>query len=445
MIWINVSVEWMANFIEFFLFYCIEDVLFDKYRKIKNVKYEIIFSFVGMVFTTIFNYWKNFSYFTLLMGVLYLSISSVFLYYANYITLFSISSFYVLCISCLDFFRFLIISRVHGGGFHNFLYLIMHKSGIERVCIVILEKWLWILIYFLIRKYCKNILVRKNYKYTLIITTFIGIFGFLFLANQTFSSFKNSLSEVWMLFLIILGILIFMFYFFFEDRSNKIQLTYSKIQNALLEEKYKEIKDVYTRNAKLYHDLNNHLNILYQMLEKKRVEEAKNYIENIGKPIKQLSKTTWTGIDLIDAILSIKIQQMKEKNAKVFVNAEFPRNTNLQINDMCTILGNLLDNVIEAIERSGDTQKVIIIIRRVHQFLLIKISNTYTDKSEKSEKKVQGIMPKTTKKNKEFHGWGLENVKTAVEKYQGIMKIESQNEKFTVNVMLFYEYEKENF
>lgn len=54
-------------------------------------------------------------------------------------------------------------------------------------------------------------------------------------------------------------------------------------------------------------------------------------------------------------------------------------------------------------------------------------------------------MPKTTKKNKEFHGWGLENVKTAVEKYQGIMKIESQNEKFTVNVMLFYEYEKENF
>ena len=83
------------------------------------------------------------------------------------------------------------------------------------------------------------------------------------------------------------------------------------------------------KNAKLYHDLNNHLNILYQLLEKENVSEAKAYIREVSKPIMQLSKSVWTGIDAVDVIINSKVEKMKEKGIPVEVNVEFPDNTNI--------------------------------------------------------------------------------------------------------------------
>ena len=57
------------------------------------------------------------------------------------------------------------------------------------------------------------------------------------------------------------------------------------MRNELLEENYKTINEIYTGNAKLYHDLNNHLNVLYQLLDEEKTLEAKNYITEISRPI----------------------------------------------------------------------------------------------------------------------------------------------------------------
>lgn len=49
------------------------------------------------------------------------------------------------------------------------------------------------------------------------------------------------------------------------------------------------------------------------------------------------------------------------------------------------------------------------------------------------------LFPLTTKDNRELHGWGLSNVRDAVDKYNGIMKCTREKEQFTVNIMLFFE------
>ena len=127
-----------------------------------------------------------------------------------------------------------------------------------------------------------------------------------------------------------------------------MKLNFSEMRNHLLEENYKTINAIYMSNAKLHHDLNNHLNVLYQLLEDGNTDEAKEYIKNISTPIMKLSKTVWTGMDVIDVIINSKLEKMKEKAISFEINVEFPQNTNISSHDMCTILGNLLDNAIEA-------------------------------------------------------------------------------------------------
>lgn len=103
--------------------------------------------------------------------------------------------------------------------------------------------------------------------------------------------------------------ILFMTYFFTESKEEKMKLNFAEMRNQLLEENYKAINDIYMSNAKLYHDLNNHLNVLYQLIDKGNEVEAKKYIKEISKPILKLSQTIWTGVDVVDVIINSKIEK----------------------------------------------------------------------------------------------------------------------------------------
>ena len=187
-------------------------------------------------------------------------------------------------------------------------------------------------------------------------------------------------------------------------------------------------------NAKLYHDLNNHLNVLYQLLDEGDGDGAKEYIKEISRPIMKLSKTVWTGTDVVDVIINSKIEKMREMNISYEINVEFPQNTNILPHDMCTILANLLDNAIEAVGVMKEPGTVALTIRRINYFLLIKVSNSCATQKEKFVN-----YPSTTKENKELHGWGLPSVKDAVDKYNGTLKCTNEGNQFVTKIMLFFE------
>ncbi len=71
----------------------------------------------------------------------------------------------------------------------------------------------------------------------------------------------------------------------FDLSGKKQRIETETMKRELLEEKYQSLNEMYNRNAKLYHDLNNHLNTLYQLLEENRVQEAKGYVTDISEPI----------------------------------------------------------------------------------------------------------------------------------------------------------------
>ena len=153
-----------------------------------------------------------------------------------------------------------------------------------------------------------------------------------------------------------------------EQRTKDESKNYSD-KEPVIRGKLSGVKRIYTSNAKLYHDLNNHLNVLYQFLEEGETEEAKEYIREISQPIQKLTKTVWTGVDVVDVIISSKVEKMRNKGISWDINAEFPKNTNIQPYDLCTILSNLLDNAVEAVERTGKQGNISLTIRKINYFL----------------------------------------------------------------------------
>ena len=101
--------------------------------------------------------------------------------------------------------------------------------------------------------------------------------------------------------------------------------------------------------------------------------------------------------------------------------------------DMCSIFANALDNAIEAAS-SCEAPHISLNIKRTDKFFVIKITNSASKKID--AEKLLSSSGYTSKKDKDHHGFGLMNVRRAVEVHNGILKADSQADSFTLSIML---------
>lgn len=223
-----------------------------------------------------------------------------------------------------------------------------------------------------------------------------------------------------------------------QTHKNKIRFLERK--NKVLEENYHLLTQLYQKNEHLYHDMNHHLQMIYHLAKNKGVSEIIGYINSISAPIDELSDMTWSGVDMVDAILNHTVLEARKQGIQINVNVEFPPNSSITSDDLCVILFNLLDNAIEAslrYMRQHSTPPCIeVTIRRIHQFLLIKIQNPCLP-----PKKLFGLFP-TTKADSLHHGIGLRNVREKVERYNGSLEFEVKDNMFVVTALLFFDNSK---
>ena len=423
-------VEIAASFVEQFVLYRILAMVFQKQQQ--KMFQSVIAAGSGAALIVACNQISLFSYFTIAVLFACICIGSLLIYRENVILIFSICCFYILCMGCFDFFVATLISNFKNG---EYLFSIILAPGMPRILFIIMIKAIWISVYFLLKRFfCRVNLHKKNISAMLVVSVG-GYVGFVYLVNQTFTSLSSDMAELWFFMLSILILLLFVFCFYIEIRSKKTELDYEHMRNILLEEKYQEVNDIYGANAKLYHDLNNHLNVMYQLINKESINEAKKYIREISQPVQNLSKTVWTGIDIVDVIINSKIDKMNKLGISYTINAEFPQNTNIASNDICTIISNLLDNAIEAAKKVQDRgESISIIIRKIKYFLVIQITNPCIDDIANGS-----VLPVTTKKDKKMHGWGLPSTVSIIEKYGGTFEYKNKNGSFTATALLFFE------
>lgn len=204
-------------------------------------------------------------------------------------------------------------------------------------------------------------------------------------------------------------------------------------QSELLQKDYEKLNKIYTANARLYHDLHNHLEIIRSGISQGKMDEALQYLDALQAPIKNITKTIWTGDEAIDYLLNSKLAVMKEENIKSVLNIEFPPNTNISSVDLSAVLGNLLDNALEAVKNCDENRFINLTIRRINHMLIIKVENSYS-----SELVLDNGELKTTKKDKNHHGWGLKSVHVAAEQYNGTLETSFQDNTFRAIVTMFF-------
>lgn len=217
------------------------------------------------------------------------------------------------------------------------------------------------------------------------------------------------------------------------------------IKSKMLGRQYELLLQVWSENAILFHDMENHLQTIYHLAEEGKTEEIRQYISRISKPMEQLSGILWTGVGIVDAVLNTKKQLAMEKGYAMDINAQLPANTGISEDDLCTVLTNLLDNAVESLDREmenrasasrnlpDDTPVIRVSLRSIHHFLIISVSNPFQEQPPKG----QHIFP-TSKKDKMRHGWGLKSVRQAVQKYNGSLSLEVLDGRFTATAMMFY-------
>lgn len=219
---------------------------------------------------------------------------------------------------------------------------------------------------------------------------------------------------------------------------------YNLTQSQLMQERlqmqgiYYQDMEAYNQNMSRYkHDMMNHLNSIYGMLEKGDIEETKKYLLSFTANLQSVKPVINTGNSVIDVILNSKVDLAKKNNISCHNNIVVPPDIDIDSVDLSIILSNLLDNAIEANLKISSQRFIDTNIHIYKNSLFISVKNSFN-----GQIKTLNSTFISTKKNAENHGLGLKNVEFVVHKYNGTLTTEYDQHIFTLSIMLPLEKQK---
>ena len=266
--------------------------------------------------------------------------------------------------------------------------------------------------------------------------TLAGFLGIITLSEQAVLAIPDDTLYMWTILAVVLMMSVLVFNINRQYEVEKELARLKSEQAELLERDYTAVNRAYQVNARLFHDFHNHIGVLRQFLTHEKYGEAVRYLDELQAPVRNLTAAVWTGDETADYLINSKAAAAEADGVRFQVQVEFPRRTNIRSVDLCAILGNLLDNAIEAARQVENPERrtVALTIRRIHQMLVIKVENSFAGApvQEKGELK-------TTKTEGSLHGWGLKSVQTAAEKYDGMVRAGVSGEVFRAVATLSFQ------
>ena len=289
-------------------------------------------------------------------------------------------------------------------------------------------------------------LLRSRYPvYLLIIMLIIPVFSvglFYYLQELVFlvnlQSAYNAYCYITFILLLLNLFVVFTISRIAQTGELKAKLAYEEQQRRDQHNYHKNLAVYHQKVRQLSHDMHNHLLILHNALREKQYDTAEQYVE---KQLTMLSdsKTGYTGYLMLDTILDYKQQLARTKQigmqVRSMLSPDLPLGEEL-MQDVCMMLGSCLDNALEATEQIEDAaQRTITVLIKYDAFYLsCRIENTVAMPVQIAE---HGL-PRTTKRDSQWHGLGLENVKRLAEKYDGYLMVESTDALFISSFVVKY-------
>ncbi|MCM1494450.1 MAG: GHKL domain-containing protein [Bacteroides sp.] len=197
---------------------------------------------------------------------------------------------------------------------------------------------------------------------------------------------------------------------------------------------YKMLEEQYRQMERLRHDMKNHLLGLQGLWENQEWEKLGHYLGDMLSAGDITGREAVSGSKAVDAVLYRKRKQAEQAHIAWECEVQLSHDCKIAEFDICVLLGNILDNALEACEQlPEDTDRYIRLrLCTIKKYLLLEVKNS-------TDRKNIGEIGYTQKESPEEHGFGLLNIYETAKKYNGVVNREIQGHEFEISVLLPFE------
>ena len=213
--------------------------------------------------------------------------------------------------------------------------------------------------------------------------------------------------------------------------QNAIDRRIAAFQRGLMEKHMSEVENIYSQMRGWRHDYHNHIQTLKAYHALAQNAEIAEYLNKLETDLAEVDTLIKSGNIMVDAILNSKLSLAKARGISINAKAIVPEFINLSEIDLCVIIGNLLDNAIEASMKIKDPAQ-----RFIRVYMDLKRNNLYITVTNSSGGEINKHDSKYLSSKGPNHGFGIMRTDRIVQKYGGFINRNSEEGVFTSEIML---------
>ena len=309
------------------------------------------------------------------------------------------------------------------------------ETGIYDIAGTVISKLIALSVIFMIRQAKHSVLFGKFKAkhlliYALPIATVALVTFYYYVWHFLDDAFINALGLFSMLLLIAGNLYIFVLLDgIYDSVQNETKL---KLANELVEHQKKQYDMLFEKDnevRKIHHDYKNFLIGLLAGMKNGEFDEAVKIAEGELEKAEGNSQKSISGDSVIDAVINYKKHDAEKAGAQIEFSYRNLHDIKVSGVDMAILLGNALDNAIEEVMKIEGEKKINVSAILKGSIITIVVENPVKDS-------VDAGNLKTNKKDKAFHGFGIENMKRTAEKYKGEVITECKDGIFKLTAVL---------
>ena len=403
-------------------------------------KIEVILSIIILMLSSrlCVHFLKKYTIIKMLLMVLIIILAMWFLYEISLVKTLILVFFVQSIVTITDYIVIMILAKIYGdittlGGASSLigrLILILSRLILFAILIVISR---------ISSKKRNNVTADMSNKEWIqfLIFPIFTICAVMLMVNSVMKSYHSDIVPVYYIIaigLIVLNLVVFHLISEILEHSRKMKEAQILRQQSIGQvELYNSMRENYNIQRQRTHEYKNQIVCMDMLMKKKDYSKLEDYIGNISDKLDAQLDMVDTNNDVVNAILNAKYYEAIKNDVLFVLKINDLSDIKVSDEDIVTILSNLLDNAIEAAKQC-DVGKRTVKIKLLSEddVLTIAVSNTYKTEPMLTE---DGYI-RTTKNNKEEHGWGIRNIVATLEKYNAEYIIDYKNGEFIFSIIM---------
>lgn len=210
---------------------------------------------------------------------------------------------------------------------------------------------------------------------------------------------------------------------------NMIDRRIERFQSELIEKQVREIQNMYRQVRGWRHDYRNHINNMKIQLSQENYDGLSDYLNELADDLDTVDTVIKTGNVMADAILNSKLNVAEKMNVQLNVKANVPETLPMSDVELCSLLGNMLDNAVEACGTLPEEERFMrVYIGKLKGQLYLSVQNS----AGKVRKEKGSYL--STKEGE--HGYGLFRIDRVAKKYGGYVNRQNEEGIFATEIMI---------